>query len=74
MLAWFRIARKVGASKVQNPLNSCNRNKPVMSFYLDSGGEQLFSVDKSELFSVQMLSEANEQYTKIYMKDVGVLK
>lgn len=38
-----------------------------MSFYLDSGGEQLFSVDKSELFSVQMLSEANEQYTKIYM-------
>lgn len=68
MLAWFRIAGKVGASKVQNPLNSCNRNKPVMSFYLDSGGEQLFTVDKSELFSTDADSEANEQYTKIYME------
>lgn len=51
MLEWFRIAGKVGASKVQSPLDSCNRNKPVMYFYLDSGGEQLFSVDRSEFFT-----------------------
>lgn len=72
MLAWFRIAGKVGTSKVQKPLNSFNRNKPVsvMSFYLDSGGEQLFSVDKSELFStcsVQMLILRQMNNTQKYI-------
>lgn len=70
MLVWFRIAGTVGASKVQNPLNSCNRNKPVMSFYLDSVGEQLFSVDKLfTTLSVQMLRQTNNTQ-KIYIKDV----
>lgn len=58
VIAWFRIAGNVGASKAQSPLNSCNRNKHEMCFYLNSGGEQLFSMDRSELsatLSVQML-------------------
>lgn len=38
-----------------------------MSFYLDSGGEQLFSVDKSELFSVQMLILRQVNNTQKYI-------
>lgn len=33
------LQEKGGASKVQNPLNSCSRSKTVVRFDLDSGGE-----------------------------------
>lgn len=42
------LQEKGGASKVQNPLNSCNRSKTVVRFDLDTGGEQLSSVDRNE--------------------------
>lgn len=66
-----------GASKVQNPLDSCNRSKIVACLDLCSRGEQLSSVDRNEVFTTCAVLMVTLRWRGKMPKkydDVGVLK